>query len=39
MGKAKSVALTEHGLKESDRLLGELFAAEADEPSEAKIDD
>ncbi|HEX7499016.1 MAG TPA: DUF6429 family protein [Polyangia bacterium] len=38
VGKAKSVALTEHGLKESDRLLSELFGAKAEEPSEAQPD-
>lgn len=33
VGKAKSVELTKIGLEESDRLLGELFGAEDDQPS------
>lgn len=39
VGKAKSVALTEHGLEESDRLLSKLFGAEPAEPSEAEPGD
>ena len=36
VGKAKAVELTERGLEESDRLLGELFGAEEDGPSGAQ---